>query len=75
MVNICLTQYPQVNILWLYDEFTDTESGEEAVKAAGIVSRALREPDYNDGTWICRMMKSYAFIHLYSLQKFKYLHQ
>ena len=74
MVNLYLTQYPQVNILWLYDEFTDTESGAEAVKAAGIVSRALREPGYNDGTWICRMMKTYAFIHLHPLQKFSNTH-
>nr|A0A5Q0QSI8.1 RecName: Full=Sesquiterpene synthase Agr5; AltName: Full=Terpene cyclase Agr5; Flags: Precursor [Cyclocybe aegerita]QGA30881.1 sesquiterpene synthase Agr5 [Cyclocybe aegerita] len=52
------------NILWLYDEYTDTGSGAEAVKAAGIVARALREPDYDDGTWVCRMMKSFKQNHI-----------
>ncbi|KAJ7473082.1 isoprenoid synthase domain-containing protein, partial [Mycena galericulata] len=45
------------NILWLYDEFTDTVTGAEADDAAIIVARALREPDFNDESWISRMMK------------------
>lgn len=53
-----------VNILWLYDEFTDTESGSEATKAAGIVARALLEPDFDDGTWICLMMKDFRQNHI-----------
>ena len=30
----------QANILWLYDEFTDTETGVEAAKTAGIVTHS-----------------------------------
>jgi hypothetical protein len=52
----------QTNILWLYDEFTDTVTGAEADDAGIIVARALREPDFNDDSWICRMMKSWVFI-------------
>jgi hypothetical protein len=47
----------QTNILWLYDEYTDTETGVSAIKAANIVRHALREEDFDDGSWICRMMK------------------
>ncbi|KAJ6532993.1 isoprenoid synthase domain-containing protein [Mycena capillaripes] len=47
------------NILWLYDEFTDTVTGAEASDAAIIVARALREPEFDDGTWICRMMNRF----------------
>jgi len=35
--------------LWLYDELTDTQTEAEAVNAAHIVARALREPDFDDG--------------------------
>ncbi|KAJ7230295.1 terpenoid synthase [Mycena pura] len=52
------------NILWLYDEFTDTVSGTEASDAALIVARALQDPDFDDGTWICRMMKSFKHNHI-----------
>ncbi|KAJ7152349.1 isoprenoid synthase domain-containing protein, partial [Mycena filopes] len=47
------------NVLWLYDEFTDTLSGAEGTDTAITVVRALREPNFDDGTWICRMMKSF----------------
>ncbi|KAJ6469879.1 isoprenoid synthase domain-containing protein [Mycena sanguinolenta] len=52
------------NILWLYDEFTDTVTGAEADSAGIIVARALREPDFNDDSWICRMMKSFKHNHI-----------
>ncbi|KAJ7496297.1 isoprenoid synthase domain-containing protein, partial [Mycena galericulata] len=52
------------NILWLYDEFTDTVTGAEADDAAIIVARALREPDFNDESWISRMMKSFKHNHI-----------
>jgi len=52
------------NLLWLYDEYTDRETGAEAVKAASIVTRALREPDFDDGTWICRIIKDFHQRHI-----------
>jgi len=52
----------QANLLWLYDELTDTETEAEAVNAADIVARALRESDFNDGTWICSMIKECVFL-------------
>ncbi|KAJ7717154.1 isoprenoid synthase domain-containing protein [Mycena metata] len=52
------------NILWLYDEFTDTVSGAEATDAAIIVDRALRNSDFADESWICRMMKSFKQNHI-----------
>ncbi|KAK7059626.1 terpene cyclase [Favolaschia claudopus] len=52
------------NILWLYDEFTDSVSGAEATAAATIVTRALREPDFDDGSWIARMMTSFKQNHI-----------
>ncbi|KAJ7124059.1 terpenoid synthase [Mycena crocata] len=52
------------NILWLYDEFTDTVSGAEATAAAIIVARALREPDFCDQSWISLMMKSFKRNHI-----------
>jgi len=52
----------QANLLWLYDELTDTETEAEAVNTAHIVARALREPDFEDGTWICSMIKECVFL-------------
>ncbi|KAJ7741769.1 isoprenoid synthase domain-containing protein [Mycena maculata] len=52
------------NILWLYDEFTDTFTGAEATNAAIIVARALREPDFHDDTWISGMMKIFKQNHI-----------
>jgi len=52
------------NLLWLYDEFSDRETGAGAVKSAGIVARALREPHFDDGTWICRMIKDFHQRHI-----------
>nr|BBH51506.1 putative sesquiterpene synthase [Clitopilus sp.] len=52
------------NILWLYDEYTDTEDGASAERAAVIVNRALKEPGFNDGSWICRMMQDFRRRHI-----------
>ncbi|KAF9021647.1 terpenoid synthase [Hymenopellis radicata] len=41
------------NMLWLYDEFTDTETGQEAYKSASVVEQALRDPNFDDGSWLC----------------------
>ncbi|THU99637.1 terpenoid synthase [Dendrothele bispora CBS 962.96] len=52
------------NILWLYDETTDIESGAGAQRAAIIVHRTLREPDFDDGSWICHMMRDFRINHV-----------
>ncbi|KDR69261.1 hypothetical protein GALMADRAFT_104215 [Galerina marginata CBS 339.88] len=52
------------NILWLYDEFTDTLSGKDATNAAAIVIRTLRERDFDDGSWICHMMRDFYAAHI-----------
>ncbi|KAK0449865.1 terpenoid synthase [Armillaria borealis] len=52
------------NILWLYDEFTDTESGVGAQKSGEILIRTLREADFDDGSWLCRMMKDFRERHI-----------
>ncbi len=44
-------------MLWLYDEFTDTESGQDARKSASVVEQALRDPDFDDGSWLCLIIK------------------
>ncbi len=44
-------------MLWLYDEFTDTESGVDAQKSGEILIRALQEADFDDGSWLCHIMK------------------
>ncbi|KAE9386743.1 terpenoid synthase [Gymnopus androsaceus JB14] len=52
------------NILWLYDEFTDTESGKGAYKSATVVYRALHDPKFDDGSWLCLMMKDFKTNHI-----------
>ncbi|KAK0193511.1 isoprenoid synthase domain-containing protein [Armillaria mellea] len=53
-----------INILWLYDEFTDTENGTDAQKSGEILILALREADFDDGSWLCRMMKDFRERHI-----------
>ncbi|KAF8901445.1 isoprenoid synthase domain-containing protein [Mucidula mucida] len=52
------------NMLWLYDEFTDTESGQDARKSASVVEQALRDPDFDDGSWLCLIIKDFKQLHL-----------
>ncbi|THU84284.1 terpenoid synthase [Dendrothele bispora CBS 962.96] len=54
------------NMLWLYDEFTDVQSPKEVEKAASISRCTLTEPGYNDGTWLCCMIKNFQQNHLNS---------
>ncbi|KAE9402444.1 terpenoid synthase [Gymnopus androsaceus JB14] len=52
------------NILWLYDEFTDTESGKDAHRSASVAQQALCDPEFNDGSWLCLMMKDFKTKHI-----------
>ncbi|KDR76786.1 hypothetical protein GALMADRAFT_225678 [Galerina marginata CBS 339.88] len=52
------------NITWIFDEFTDTLPGKEAAEAAAIVSRTLRNRDYDDGSWLCQIMTDYRRNHI-----------
>ncbi|ESK87997.1 hypothetical protein Moror_10832 [Moniliophthora roreri MCA 2997] len=52
------------NILWYLDELTDTETGKDAGQTAEIVCRTLRDPCYNDGTSLCRMITDFRVNHL-----------
>ncbi|KIJ44869.1 hypothetical protein M422DRAFT_47084 [Sphaerobolus stellatus SS14] len=52
------------NILWLYDEYTDMQTGEDAAKAAVTVSKTLLNPEYDDDTWICHMMRDFYVNHI-----------
>ncbi|KAK7461741.1 Anterior gradient protein 2 [Stygiomarasmius scandens] len=52
------------NILWFFDEVTDTESGKDARKSAAIVCHTLRDSEYDDGTSLCRMMKEFRVNHI-----------
>ncbi|KAJ3511002.1 hypothetical protein NLJ89_g4356 [Agrocybe chaxingu] len=52
------------NILWFFDEVTDTETGKDAHKSAIITIRTLREPDFDDGSSLCRMVKDFRLSHL-----------
>ena len=54
----------QMNVTLIYDEFTDTLSGEEASKAANIIHRTLNDRDYDDGSWICQLMKEYVYLEV-----------
>ncbi|KAK0472672.1 terpenoid synthase [Armillaria luteobubalina] len=53
-----------LNAFWLYDEFSDTENGADAHKSAEILIRALEEADFDDGSWLCRMMKDFRERHI-----------
>ncbi|KAF9062379.1 isoprenoid synthase domain-containing protein [Rhodocollybia butyracea] len=52
------------NVLWLYDEYTDTQNGQDAHKAAIIVQRSLRECKFDDGSWLCHMTKDFKTNHI-----------
>ncbi|KAJ7250356.1 isoprenoid synthase domain-containing protein, partial [Mycena rebaudengoi] len=52
------------NILWLYDEFTDTQSGEEAERSADIVFEALHSEEICDNSWVRAMMKDFKTRHI-----------
>ncbi|KAK7031135.1 hypothetical protein VNI00_013743 [Paramarasmius palmivorus] len=54
----------QVNILWYVDEVTDTETGKDAGRTADVVCRTLQEPDYDDGTTLCRLIADFRNNHL-----------
>lgn len=59
----------QLNIAWTFDEFTDDLAGEEAAQAAAVVCRTLRDPSYDDGSWICQMIAEYVphFLIVYEM--------
>ncbi|KAK0218406.1 hypothetical protein EDD85DRAFT_961676 [Armillaria nabsnona] len=52
------------NILWLYNEFTDTESGMDTQKSGEIIIHTLWEADFDDGSWLCHMMKDFRERHI-----------
>ncbi|KAJ7629457.1 isoprenoid synthase domain-containing protein [Mycena polygramma] len=52
------------NILWLYDEFTDTQTGEDAQKSADTVFKALHNPEVADDSWLSAMMKDFKRTHI-----------
>jgi len=52
-----------VNILWTCDEITDTESVEATMKYRTVIYRALQEPDFDDGTWVCHMIQDFRRDH------------
>ncbi|KAK7035396.1 Anterior gradient protein 2 [Paramarasmius palmivorus] len=54
----------QHNILWFFDEVTDTETGKDATHSAEVVIRTLRDPEYEDGSSLCRMIKEFRINHL-----------
>ncbi|ESK90644.1 terpenoid synthase [Moniliophthora roreri MCA 2997] len=53
-----------LNILWFFDEVTDTETGKDARRSADIVCHTLRDSEYNDGTSLCRMITDFRIDHL-----------
>ncbi|KAF9072163.1 terpenoid synthase [Rhodocollybia butyracea] len=52
------------NLLWLYDEYTDTKSGRGANEAAAVVQQSLRNSEFDDGSWLCTMMKDFKAQHI-----------
>ncbi|KDR77735.1 hypothetical protein GALMADRAFT_245845 [Galerina marginata CBS 339.88] len=52
------------NLTWMFDEVTDRLSGKAAAEAAAVVSRALRDIDYDNGTALCRMTRDYRCNHI-----------
>lgn len=48
----------QSNLLWVYDEFTDNETGDGAKEAASIVWHALHDSSFEarEKSWIYDMM-------------------
>ncbi|KAF8521796.1 isoprenoid synthase domain-containing protein [Hysterangium stoloniferum] len=52
------------NFIWLYDEYTDTLSSASSAEAARIVKCTLREPGYDDETWICRALQDFMRKHI-----------
>ena len=46
-----------VNLLFIVDEISDEQNGQDAYKTGIVVLKALREDDYNDGSVLCTMTK------------------
>ncbi|KAF9056848.1 hypothetical protein BDP27DRAFT_1433389 [Rhodocollybia butyracea] len=44
---------------WLYDEYTDIKDGQDVKEAGIIVQKSLRDSEFDDGSWLCRMTKEY----------------
>ncbi|MFX0622770.1 terpene synthase family protein, partial [Escherichia coli] len=52
------------NILWFLDELIDTETGRDAQETAAVVIHMLHEPNFDDGTPLCTMLKDFHRGHL-----------
>ncbi|KAJ3553945.1 hypothetical protein NM688_g3358 [Phlebia brevispora] len=48
-----------VNLLFTIDEISDEQNGEDAHKTGDIVLNALKDPNYDDGSALCRMTKEF----------------
>ena len=46
-----------VNLLFTIDEISDEQNGEEARKTGQILLNALRDPNFDDGSKLCKMTK------------------
>ncbi|KDR79641.1 hypothetical protein GALMADRAFT_63553 [Galerina marginata CBS 339.88] len=53
-----------LNIAWVFDEFTDDLSGKEAIQAAAVATRTLRDRDFDDGSWVCHILTDYRLNHI-----------
>nr|BBH51513.1 putative sesquiterpene synthase [Clitopilus sp.] len=52
------------NVSWLFDESSDVKTGQQAGVTAVVFRRALIDPEFNDGSWLCHMLKDFRQRHL-----------
>ncbi|KAF9058518.1 isoprenoid synthase domain-containing protein [Rhodocollybia butyracea] len=53
-----------LNIMWLYDEYTDIKNGRDAREAAVVVQHSLGNPEFDDRSWLCTVMKDFNAQHI-----------
>ena len=50
-----------VNLLFVIDEISDEQSGEDAINTGSIVLKTMEDDNYDDGSILCKMTKEYVF--------------
>ncbi|KAK7452147.1 hypothetical protein VKT23_012252 [Stygiomarasmius scandens] len=48
-----------LNMVFIYDEYTDKLSGPEAERPPVIIQRTLTDPNFDDNSWLCRMTREF----------------
>jgi hypothetical protein len=52
----------QVNLLFIVDEVSDDQNGVDARKTGQVLAKAMKYPDWDDGSKLAKITKEY--VHL-----------